>query len=310
MKTILTILLSLATIFAAEAKKSPAPFRVGTSMSAFKGLKNLNYDHFKEAKEAGLDCIEMSLGQFLNGKLTDEQIRETLQQIQLDAQAAGIEIWSVHMPFGQEIDLSHTNEAIRSKTVDLQKKMIEYCAILQPKIVLFHPSWYLGLNEREARIAQLIRSVEELNPLVRKIGATMVIENMLGYELLRSEKYERPLCRTVEETVQIMNRMPKTVYAAVDMNHIDNPELLIEALGSRVRTVHVSDGDGRNECHYLPCNGKGDNDWNKILGALYQARYKGPFMYEVKASDIDSIEELVSCYRTLYENYLVAEGLK
>ena len=43
-------------------------------------------------------------------------------------------------------------------------KVLEFCKIIQPKIILFHPSWYLGHNERNERIAQLVRSVNELNP--------------------------------------------------------------------------------------------------------------------------------------------------
>ena len=51
----------------------------------------------------------------------------------------------------------------------------------------------------------------------------MVIENMLGYELVRNEQHERPLGRTVEEVKLIMKQLPKNVYSAIDMNHIDNP---------------------------------------------------------------------------------------
>jgi hypothetical protein len=34
--------------------------------------------------------------------------------------------------------------------------------------------------------------------------------------------------------VEIMDLMPADVYAAIDMNHIKNPERLIAALGSRI----------------------------------------------------------------------------
>lgn len=88
-------------------------------------------------------------------------------------------------------------------------KVLEFCKIIQPKIILFHPSWYLGHNERNERIAQLVRSVNELNPKVKELGAKMVIENMLGYELVRNEQHERPLGRTVEEVKLIMKQLPK-----------------------------------------------------------------------------------------------------
>ena len=90
--------------------------------------------------------------------------------------------------------------------------------------------------------------------------------------------------------------------AAVDTNHIDNPELLISALGRRVRTIHVSDGDGRSECHELPGQGRGDNDWTAILKALYEdAHYRSVFMYEVKKAEFP---QLKACYDRLYEQYV------
>ena len=201
---------------------------------------------------------------------------------------------------------AQSDETIRQSTVALQRRILRFCKILQPRVILFHPSWYLGLNERPKRIAQLLRSVNELNPLVKEAGAIMVIENMLGHELLRNEKYERPLCRTVEEVELIMKQMPSDVYSAVDMNHIDNPERLIEAMGNRVKTLHVSDGNGRAECHYMPnpYRGKGDNDWNLIQQALYNAEYTGPFMYEVNSKEYNNPQELYECYQMLYRAFI------
>ena len=229
-----------------------------------------------------------------------------MTRTKLAADSAGIEIWSIHMPFGKDIDISQTDEKIRKNSVALHMKVLEFCKIIQPKIILFHPSWYLGHNERNERIAQLGRSVNELNPKVKELGAKMVIENMLGYELVRNEQHERPLGRTVEEVKLIMKQLPKNVYSAIDMNHIDNPELLIQAMGKRLKSVHIADGDGRHECHYMPnpCSGKGDNDWIKILKELYKAGYTGPFMYEVKTSEYKEFKDLYNCYQNLYQNFI------
>src|SRR5690606_19709273 len=126
-------------------------------------------------------------------------------------------------------DLSLRSEEERQRVVALHKKLLGFLEILQPKIILFHPSWYLGLNERVIRKEQLIKSATELNEVVMKMGATLVIENMLGPELLVSSNTSResPLCRTVVETVEIMDRLPHTIYSAIDMNHIKHPEQLI-----------------------------------------------------------------------------------
>jgi sugar phosphate isomerase/epimerase len=223
------------------------------------------------------------------------------------ADDAGIQVWSIHMPFGKKIDLSLTDEAERQQVVALHRKVLEFCRILQPQIILFHPSYYLGLNEREARKNQLIRSATELNKTVRSMNATMVIENMLGPELLVDAERERPLCRTVEETQEIMNRLPKTVYAAVDMNHIKHPENLIRALSKRLKSVHIADGTGAAENHYFPCSGKGTNNWTEVLAALEEARYTGPFLYE---SAFDDAKDLKVCYEAMYNTYVAEKKPK
>ena len=295
-KCLFVLLAVLSLSLPASGKEKYPPLRVGCSI----GFNAVDYNRLKTMKEAGIDCIEISLGAgiFTNKEKSDEEITARMKSARQAADSAGVEIWSIHMPFGKEIDLSQSDESIRQSTVALQRRILRFCKI--------HPSWYLGLNERPKRIAQLLRSVNELNPLVKEAGAIMVIENMLGHELLRNEKYERPLCRTVEEVELIMKQMPSDVYSAVDMNHIDNPERLIEAMGNRVKTLHVSDGNGRAECHYMPnpCSGKGDNDWNLIQQALYNAEYTGPFMYEVNSKEYNNPQELYECYQMLYRAFI------
>jgi len=293
--------LSLHT--SAQKVNTPKPLRIGYSTH----INNITPENMTYAKSKGIDCIETSFGVLMNKKertfmLAEDEIIEKVKQAKKAADDAGIQIWSVHMPFGEKIDLSIADEGERQQVVSLHKKILEYCRILQPQIILFHPSFYLGLNERNVRKNQLIKSAKELNKYVRDIHAIMVIENMTGYKLLLPDgKRERPLCRTVEETVAIMNRMPKNIYSAIDLNHIKHPEKLIHAMGGRLKTIHVADGDGENERHYFPCSGEGENDWPLILSALQEAGYSGPFMFESAYPDV---KDLKPCYEALYNEFL------
>lgn len=281
----------------AFAKKTP-DYPVGYSIGASK----ITPENMAYARKAGIRYIEVGgLENFCDtSKMTDKQIMAKLKGMKQDLNKAGIQVWSIHMPFSKDIDLSCGDEAKRNQIIQNHKRILAYAAVLQPKFILFHPSFYLGLNERPYRIGQLVKSVNELLPAVEKTNAEMVIENMLGYDLLRDEKRERPLCRTVDEMVTIMNQLPDQVGVAVDMNHIKYPEKLIDAFGKRVKTLHVSDGDGVNECHYMPCSGEGLNDWNLILASLEKAGYKGVFMFESKYKDV---AELPLCYNNLRRAY-------
>lgn len=279
-----------------------APLRIGYNL----GVNRVNSETMEAAKAAGISSIEVGFGSYVDGATrafnnSHEEILQQVKEAKKAADQAGIEIWSIHMPFGKKIDLSLSDEEERRQVVALQKQVLEYCRILQPKIILFHPSWHVELGKREVCKEQLVKSATELNKVVQSMGATMVIENMLGPKLLLGNgKYERALGRTVEEMVEVMNRLPAEIGAAVDMNHIKEPEKLILALGSRLKHVHIADGDGEEERHLLPCSGKGNNDWVAILTALNKVGYEGPFMFESK---FENLADLKSCYNTLYQNY-------
>lgn len=278
------------------------PLGVGYSLA----ISKFTAAKLNHAKSAGITYVEASgMGLFVddqrNFKMTDAEIIEKLTAAKNAADAAGIDVWSVHMPFGQNIDLSLGDEAARQHVVAMHQKLLGFLKILDPEIILFHPSYYLGLNERDMRKSQMLKSAVELDESVREIGATMVIENMLGPELLAGSDRERPLMRSVEETQELFQRLPGTIYSAIDMNHIKNPERLIRAMGARLKSVHIADGSGAAENHYFPCSGEGANDWPAILGALEEVGYAGPFLYESAFSDE---QDLVKCYQTLYNAYI------
>lgn len=281
---------------------APKPLRIGNSV----GLSNVTSDKMKYSKSVGIDCIEVAgLGGFFdtNRSFTksDAEAERLMKAAKQAADDAGIEIWSIHMPFSEQMDLSTINEDDRKRVVNGHIKLISFLKILKPKIVLFHPSYYLDPpNQRDMRKSQLIKSATELDVAVRGIGATLVLENMLGPELMAGAR-ERALLRTVEETVEIFNRLPSTINLAVDMNHIKNPEIMVRTMGKRVKSVHIADGTGRAEDHWFPCSGKGQNNWTEILKALNEIEYSGPFMYECA---YDDEKDLVDCYSSLYKEFI------
>jgi hexosaminidase len=298
---LLVIALSYHPSMALNHIKSPKRLKIGYSI----GVASITPQKMQDTKSAGVDYLEVSLSSFLDKnrkfKFTDEEMMEKVIVAKKAADDAGVKIWSIHMPFSKDIDLSLTDESERRNVVALHTKILNYCKILKPEVILFHPSYFLGLNEREQRKKQLIKSAVELNKQVKAIKAIMVIENMLGYELNVGADRERPLCRTVEEVSEIMSRLPANIYAAVDMNHIKYPERLIRALGKRLKSVHIADGTGKKENHFFPCSGEGENNWVEILSALNEVGYDGPFMYESAYKDV---KDFLPCYNTLYQNLL------
>ncbi|ANH82849.1 hypothetical protein A8C56_19325 [Niabella ginsenosidivorans] len=288
----------------------PGPLAVGYTISVSK----ITPESMRNAKAAGISCLQVGVNEWFdakgNFKWDDNKMIAEAASAKKAAEAAGIKIAAIHMAYGQWMDLSLIDEAVRKKVVAAHKKVLQLCRVLQPEVVLFHPSWYLDLNHREEHILQLIKSVRELEKPVKDISATCVIENMTGPELYAERKgikYERPLCRTVEEMTGILNRLPPDIYGAVDMNHILHPEQLILALDHRLKFIHVADGDGAHELHYYPCSGKGMNNWTAIIDALYTVGYTGPFMYECHYKEL---RDLTVCYRFLYQQYILNKYIR
>lgn len=303
----LTALLLCSCLFSSKAKSQSTPQRLRLGFSI--GVDKITPEILVKAKANGIDFIETSVNRYIdsagNFLLTDDEMIDKVKAAKKMTDDAGIQIWSIHMPYGRLIDISLSDSAGRPRVLDLHKKVLGFCKILKPTIILFHPSWFLGINERDFRKGQMVQSAIELNTAVKAIHATMVIENMFGPELLRDKTRERPLFRTVEESVEMMNRLPADIYSAIDLNHIKHPEKLIYAMGPRLKTLHVADGTDKAENHFFPCSGQGHNDWVAILTAINAVGYKGPFMYESKYKDVS---EFKPCYESLYQSFLQSTG--
>jgi sugar phosphate isomerase/epimerase/lysophospholipase L1-like esterase len=299
----LFVLLLVSALGFANASEAPKRLKIGTSIQ----LKDITPEKLRYAKSLGMDYIEVSFGG-INVDLTGasysiknkDEVIQWLQQAKKSADDAGITIWSVHMPYSPQLDLSRPTDEERFKVVALQKQIVlNFVPILHPKIVLFHPSFFLPREEKELRLQQMIKSATELDQAVKSIGATMVLENMND-----AHEQHMVLLQTTDDIVTTFKLLPDDIYSAIDLNHIAHPEDVIKALGPRLKTLHVSDGTGIQEKHWSPCSGKGANNWPAILAALNDINYSGPFMFEVAITEYTDFKQLSSCYDKMYNDYV------
>ena len=135
---------------------TPQKLRIGTTISVFGGLQGLTYENLKEARSAGISDIEISLTGLVNGDhpIPNAELKEKFRQVKHNADSAGINIWSIHMPYGADCDPSHIDETIRSHSENAYRSYIDVVSVLEPEVILFHPSWRLGLNERKEQIGR------------------------------------------------------------------------------------------------------------------------------------------------------------
>ena len=75
-------------------------------------ITKITKETLDEAKAAGIDYIELSgIGGFIDSKTnqvnaSSKEIKSCFKSVKALADKAGIKVWSIHMPFSKEMDIS------------------------------------------------------------------------------------------------------------------------------------------------------------------------------------------------------------
>lgn len=265
-----------------HAGGGPERWVTGTSTSIASTLE------MSEIRAAGLGAIELTW-QKMN--IFDPEIKARCDAKIAAAQAAGLEVWSVHIPYGTDWDPSSLDPEVRKDVVDKVKRVLGYAQEWGVGRAVFHPSWEPIVPEDRARRLQACK--ETLSVLAEesvKYGVRLAVECLP----------RTCLGNCADEMEYLVGDVP-ALGICCDVNHLfkETPDRFIERLGSRIVTTHISDNDGNDEKHWLP--GDGVIGWRAVLDALVRAGYDGAFMYEVRNPDprvlADNREALNKLYR-------------
>ena len=259
---------------------------LGTSVSI---REDFSPDVFIQLKNAGIDYAELGLRapQFY----ADSPEREEFcRHIKEAASEAGVKIWSIHIPYGKQWDISDPFETIRQDVIERHQKLFEIFEILQPEKAIIHPSYEPNpAEEREARLEACRNSLSVLAEEAKVYGVELVIECL-----------PRTCLGNSSEEILWLLEGNENLGVCCDVNHMlkETPEEFIQKIGSRITTLHISDYDGIDERHWPP--GKGIIDWNLVIGNLLSAGYSGPFLFEYG----DSPENKVLVWQKLKSEFL------
>jgi len=248
----------------------PAAWRLGTYWS------DRESHSLSDLKEAGFTCIELNLDNYLQiAKTLEPGQYERYHHSVLAAKALGLDVWSVHLPFGDPWDISLTDEAMRAAIIEAHGKVMDWAQGWGASCVIIHPSFEpIGDEERAGRLAAARDAIRILSAKAAERGLRLAVE-----DLPRS-----CLGKNAEEILALIEDAPEAVVCC-DTNHLlsESPESFIRTVGSRIQTLHVSDYDGIDEKHWIP--GRGIVNWSEVLQALVDIGYDGPFMFEADYED-------------------------
>ena len=175
-----------------------------------------------------------------------------------------VEISSIHIPFMPFADWAYASpvEAVRRQAAKKVLDWLEGTRDCKCKLYTLHGSGEPVFDaDREASLAALRRTLEEILPFFVGIGGCVNVEL-----LPRS-----CIGRTPEELEAAVADFPQeNVGICFDVNHLCGaPERVpeyIKRLAPRLKSLHLSDYDGIDECHWYP--GLGILDWPAIMAEV------------------------------------------
>ena len=228
--------------------------------------KTLDHALFAAYHDAGIACMEISLP-------APEYDTLDYPGVAALAQAHGVTLWSFHLPFSpfDQLDISSTDDALRARSVAYLSGLIQKAASIGIKHYVIHASGEpIAEADRAARMACAKESLRALSAIAVDCGGTLMVENLP----------RTCLGRDSADMLELLSAAPE-LRAVFDTNHLlaENPIEFIHHLGAKIISTHVSDYDLIDEKHWLP--GEGKADWPAIIKALSDAKYQGPWLYEI-----------------------------
>lgn len=185
--------------------------------------------------------------------------------------AHGLTLWSLHLPFSRELDISLPDPALRAAVMACHTALMEKAAALGVKIFVIHPSSEpISDEDRPARMKQAKESLATLAGLAESLGVTLAVEDLP----------RTCLGNCSAEMLELLSAHP-ALRSCFDTNHLLGEDSIayVRNVGDRIITTHISDYDFINERHWLP--GEGKQDFLAILAALREIHYAGVWLYEL-----------------------------
>ena len=217
-------------------------------------------------------CFDAGFTAFEFSPIYDmDRLSAQVREIQEELATSRMKIWSVHLPFSSQIDISAEDEAVRRQTENYLKDYIDVVQNLQPSVAVIHGSSEpIEDRKRSNRMMQSIKSLSSLTKYCQKYGIQLAVESLPRTCLGRNS-----------DEILAMTDAVEGLRVCFDTNHLtlQSPLDFIQKVGSAIVTTHVSDYDFIDERHWMP--GWGKIDWPALYQALEAAGYQGPILFEV-----------------------------
>lgn len=228
-----------------------------------------------------VSAVELVNGQYLLEKSTSELIA-----LKKNFDERGIEIASIHAPFGENHDLAALSDAERCQALEIQKKVLPLAALLGARVVVIHPGVQVKSSLRDAASQALMKSLPELTRVAEEVGILLGLEN-------NEPGYMGDDADALLGWVEQVNSPALGI--CFDTGHAHCNGTMRESfaiLKDRIVAFHLSDNDGTCDQHLQP--GHGTIDWQAFKEIFQTMSFAEPLNVEV-------IPSLDTSYRTMMD---------
>lgn len=233
---------------------------------------------FEAYAQAGIGCMEVSLMDAGDYENPDDKAAvitsNRADQLVRMAEAYGVTLWSLHLPFGEGYyDISCAEDDKRRYAVNKYAELIRYTAQIGAKFAVVHPSYEpIEDKDRAERLKLSADALHQLSKTARECGVAIAVENL-----------PRTCLGRVGSEILYLLSADDSLRACFDVNHLlmQSHKDFVSEVGDKIATLHISDYDFVDERHWIP--GKGKIDWKDLVGLLQGIGYSGPFMNEIVA---------------------------
>ena len=204
--------------------------RRGTSL-AFN--RKIDINTLNKIKAVGISSVELSFG--YDYYMNQIDFPRNCEKYKVMAREAGIELWSIHLPFSANLDISHPDDELWAITMHTNRTMIEAASRAGIKVAVLHPSSEpITDSERPDRMKRSSESISLLQSQCEPLGLKLAVENLP----------RTCLCNRAVEMVELLQGTGAGI--VFDTNHSlieDNVSLLTTLVDSGIslHSLHISE---------------------------------------------------------------------
>lgn len=192
-------------------------------------------------------------------------------------QELGMEAYSFHAPFADNIDIASSDDAQRNAALAEVLRAAEAAAVLRVHYFVIHPGpehpAETSGEEQLARMRNVVTTLNEVAHRCRELGIMCVLENKLPHLLFGN----------TSDILWILDAINTAeVGACLDTGHAflaGDMQSLVKKLRGHLKMVHAHDNGGMRDDHFPP--GDGRIDWEAMLRDLMNIEFRGALMLEM-----------------------------